>query len=443
MTLSLRVAVRSDVGRVRTDNEDSAIAGHHLAAVADGMGGHAAGEVASQVAIAALRALDEDPVEGDVLDALRAAVIAANDHVRKLVAVDGQLDGMGTTLTALLAANDRLALVQVGDSRAYLLRDGELTQITRDQTYVQMLVDEGRLSPAEALVHPQRNVLLQALSGGIELEPVLSVREAQLGDRWLLCTDGLSGVVTPEDMAQSLRLPDREQAANRLVDLALQAGAPDNVTVVVADLVDEDVDEVAVPALIVGAAAEAARVPLPAEGRRAASRKAERQADDPGRSRVAKTRRPLLSRVYLVPTITVVVLAALVAVGFTYRNAQYFLGVDRANVAIYRGLPGWASLSGRTGIPLAVLDTPARRSVETHNQTGGRTKVVGYVDELRADFCTPPPHAAPTSPAPAKPTPHPTTGPTRAPSPAPRASATPRVTTSPSPAATCDPNPTP
>lgn len=440
MTLSLRVAVRSDIGRVRTDNEDSAIAGRHLAAVADGMGGHAAGEVASQVAIAALRALDEDPVEGDVLDALRAAVLAANDHVRKLVDGDIALDGMGTTLTALLAANDRLGLVHVGDSRAYLLRDGRLTQITRDQTYVQLLVDEGRLSPADALVHPQRNVLLQALSGGQELEPVLSVREARDGDRWLLCTDGLSGVVSLDDMTESLGLPDREQAANRLVDLALQAGAPDNVTVVVADLVDEDVAEPdAEPPLIVGAAAAPARVPLPSGGQHAAVRHTATPAElKPIRlGRTHRARRPLLSRVYLVPTITVVVLAILVGIAYTYRNSQYYLGAERAQVTVFRGLPGWASLDERTGIPLSLLNTQTRTSIDNHNLTGSHAKVHGYVDSLRDQFCTGAPTPTPTAPPSASAGPVPTVS--AAATRWPAASTTPQPVSSPS--STCDPAP--
>src|SRR5919199_2164126 len=165
MTLTLRFAARSDRGLLRDGNEDSVYAGPRLLAVADGMGGHAAGEVASAVAIAALAPLDEDAPGADLLAALRHATLSANTQLREMVAADSALDGMGTTLTALLSAGVRLGLVHVGDSRAYLLRDGELTQITHDHSLVQTLVDEGRISADEASHHPQRSLILRALDG--------------------------------------------------------------------------------------------------------------------------------------------------------------------------------------------------------------------------------------------------------------------------------------
>src|SRR5512135_2498801 len=185
MTLVLRYAVRSDVGLLRDGNEDSLYAGPRLLAVADGMGGHAAGEVASAIAIAALAPLDEDAPGADLTEALRRATISANDQLREMVSADSALDGMGTTLTAVLSAGVRLGLVHVGDSRAYLLRDRVLQQITHDHTLVQTLVDEGRLAAEEAGSHPQRSLLTRALDGRGSVELDLSVREARAGDRYL------------------------------------------------------------------------------------------------------------------------------------------------------------------------------------------------------------------------------------------------------------------
>lgn len=193
MTLVLRYAARSDRGLVRSNNEDSVYAGARLLALADGMGGHAAGEVASQLMIAALAHLDDDEPGGDLLGKLAAAVREGNAAIADQVEEEPELDGMGTTLTAILFAGSKLGLAHIGDSRAYLLRDGQLTQITRDDTFVQSLVDEGRITPEQAHSHPQRSLIMRALTGS-EVEPTLTVREARAGDRYLICSDGLSDV---------------------------------------------------------------------------------------------------------------------------------------------------------------------------------------------------------------------------------------------------------
>ncbi len=260
MTLRLRYSVRSHVGKVREGNEDSAYAGSRLALVADGMGGHAAGEVASSAVVAALSQLDDDEAGLDLLEVLASAVQAANDHLRALVDADSSLDGMGTTLTALLSSGTRLGLAHVGDSRAYLLRDGEFSQLTHDQTLVQRMVDEGRITPEQAETHPQRSLLTQALDGRAGVEPDLSVREARRGDRYLLCSDGLSGYVAHETIAETLTIANADEAAERLIDLALAAGAPDNVTVVIADVVDDEPGMPDMP-VVGGAAAEQDAVP--------------------------------------------------------------------------------------------------------------------------------------------------------------------------------------
>jgi PPM family protein phosphatase len=239
VTLALRYAARSDVGLVRSNNEDSVYAGARLLALADGMGGHAAGEVASQLVIAALAHLDDDEPGGDLLANLEGAVRAGNSAIAAQVEMEPDLEGMGTTLTAILFAGNRLGLVHIGDSRGYLLRDGELTQITKDDTFVQTLVDEGRITREEAHSHPQRSLIMRALTGH-EVEPTLTMREARIGDRYLLCSDGLSDPVSDETILEAMKIPDVEDSADRLIELALRGGGPDNVTVVVADVVDYD-----------------------------------------------------------------------------------------------------------------------------------------------------------------------------------------------------------
>ena len=181
MTLVLRYAARSDRGLVRANNEDSVYAGARLLALADGMGGHAAGEIASQLVIAALAHLDDDEPGGDLLSKLDAAVREGNSAIAAHIDADPELDGMGTTLTAILFAGNRLGLVHIGDSRGYLLRDGELTQITKDDSFVQTLVDEGRITAEEAHSHPQRSLIMKALTGH-EVEPALIMREARAAD---------------------------------------------------------------------------------------------------------------------------------------------------------------------------------------------------------------------------------------------------------------------
>src|SRR3982750_2780949 len=252
MTLTLRYAAQSDRGLIRDLNQDSLYAGPRLLAVADGMGGMAAGDVASNVVIAAMAPLDED-VPGDALvDALRSAVETANQQLRDAVDANPALEGMGTTLTAMLFSGTRFGMVHVGDSRAYLLRDSDFVQVTKDDTYVQMLVDEGRISAEEASSHPQRSLLTRALDGR-DIDPEYSVRQVLKGDRYLICSDGLSGVVSADTIAETLRDgADPQACVERLVQLALRGGGPDNITVVIADATDADIVE---QAPIVGGAA--------------------------------------------------------------------------------------------------------------------------------------------------------------------------------------------
>jgi PPM family protein phosphatase len=239
MTIALRYTVRSDVGLLREGNEDSAYAGPHLLAIADGMGGHAAGEVASAVAIARLAPLDADMAGIDMLQALADAIADANAELRQIAQTDPSTEGMGTTLTALLWSGDEAALCHIGDSRGYLLRDGVFHQITHDHTLVQSLVDEGRLTPEAAASHPQRSLVMRALQSGVPAEPDLAMIKAKLGDRYLLCSDGLSDVVSDDTVHKTLmQHADLEEAVGQLVDLAIRSGGPDNITCVLADVID-------------------------------------------------------------------------------------------------------------------------------------------------------------------------------------------------------------
>ena len=236
-TLTVRYGVRSDIGLHREDNEDAAYAGARLLAVADGMGGHAAGEVASAAVIEALRPLDTQVPAGELLNALDHAVRRANTALRDMVQANPALDGMGTTLTALLWSGSQLGLVHIGDSRAYLVRDGEVFQITQDHTLVQSLLDEGKITAEEVASHPQRLLLLRALTGDHSSRPDLQLRQARPGDRYLLCSDGLH-VVVPADAITRILLTvaDADQAATDLIALAIDGGAPDNITCIVADV---------------------------------------------------------------------------------------------------------------------------------------------------------------------------------------------------------------
>jgi serine/threonine protein phosphatase PrpC len=236
-TLGIRYAARSDIGHRRETNQDRAYASARLLAVADGMGG--GGDLASAAAIEALKPLEASVPAGDLLNALGHAVRQASSALHDITEADPSLEGTGTTLTAMLVSGSQLALVHIGDTRAYVLRDAELFQITHDHTVVQSLLDEGRITPDEAASHPQRSLLLRALDGSGNAEPDLSLNDARAGDRYLLCSDGLTAVATTQAIRDVLNAAGQpEQAAAQLIDLANQGGGPDNVACAVADIVE-------------------------------------------------------------------------------------------------------------------------------------------------------------------------------------------------------------
>ena len=230
----------SDVGTVRANNQDSSFAGEHLIAICDGMGGHAGGDTASSIAIRSLAHIEQDYTGGDVeviSRMMETSVMAAHDAIVGKAKRERKLAGMGTTVTAVALVAGYWVVAHIGDSRAYLLRDGHLSRITCDHSYVQHLIDTGRITPAEAKNHPQRNVVMRVLGDfDIDPHPDISIRKAHPADRWLLCSDGLCGVLEDSTIKETMTaLADQGECAQRLVQMALRAGSTDNVTAVIAD----------------------------------------------------------------------------------------------------------------------------------------------------------------------------------------------------------------
>ncbi|GHJ10946.1 protein phosphatase [Micromonospora humidisoli] len=424
MTLTLRYAAHSDRGLIRDGNQDSVYAGPRLLAVADGMGGMAAGDVASNIVIGAMAPLDED-VPGDALvDALRSAVGTANQQLRDTVDANPQLEGMGTTLTATLFSGSKLGMVHIGDSRAYLLRNGEFSQITKDDTYVQMLVDEGRISAEEASSHPQRSLLTRALDGR-DIDPEYSVRQVLPGDRYLICSDGLSGVVSAETIGDSLReYTDPQQCVERLVQLALRGGGPDNITVIIADATDQDIVEAS--PIVGGAAARDRGMATAADDSTPAARASALSAprppapEEPAANRdddPERPRRPLRTAAMLAALL--VILGGGLFAGWSYTQRQYYVGAtDSGQLAVFRGVPGQVvglDLSSVHSTSQAKLDdlTPAaQEQVKQGIQAKSRPDALRRLAELTSDtptnpnlkpVCPPVPSLVTGSPVPANP----------------------------------------
>ncbi|MGW0812557.1 Stp1/IreP family PP2C-type Ser/Thr phosphatase [Streptomyces viridiviolaceus] len=425
MSLSLRFAAGSHKGMIREGNEDSGYAGPRLLAIADGMGGQAAGEVASSEVISTIVALDDDVPGSDILTSLGTAVQRANDQLRQMVEEDPALEGMGTTLTALLWTGQRLGLVHVGDSRAYLLRDGVLTQITQDHTWVQRLVDEGRITEEEANTHPQRSLLMRALGSGDHVEPDLSIREVRAGDRYLICSDGLSGVVshqTLEDTLASYQGP--QETVQELIQLALRGGGPDNITVIVADVLDLDTGDTLAGQLsdtpvVVGAVAENQHqigdngiMQTPAGrasglGRQGGGQGGGGEFGPPGSGdttgyvpapgfgdygdddfvKPRKNRKWLKRSFYTVLALAVV--GGGLYGGWRWTQTQYYVGTNDDHVALYRGISqdlAWVSLSkvqkDHPEIELKYLPPYQQKLVEATIAEGDLNNARAKIEEL-------------------------------------------------------------
>jgi serine/threonine protein phosphatase PrpC len=362
MTHQLAFAARSDRGLIRASNQDSVYAGNNMLVVADGMGGHAAGDMASRLVVAAFVPLDSRESGGDLLRALAKATRDGNSAIADVVHENPELDGMGTTLTALLFDGGRLGMAHVGDSRAYLFRDGVLHQLTHDDTFVQSLIDDGRITQEEATHHPQRSLLLRALNG-TEVDPSLTIREVTAGDRYLICSDGLPGVVSAEAIAEALANPDPAATADALIQLALVGGGPDNITVIVADVMDTGVGNGPIEAAAnldpdatgpigsvesVRMTAEMPRVPLPGIPEEVPARPEFVPAESPtgpGADDDDPMSGPPGSRsrnrwgMWALAVGVVLVVAGLVG-SFLWVRSQFYVGASNGEVVVYRGVDG-------------------------------------------------------------------------------------------------------
>lgn len=405
MTVGYESAIGSHVGMVRSNNQDSAFAGDYLFLVADGMGGHAGGDVASALATQDIAHVDMEPTGNprETTELLRKTVLAANRKLRNTVQERPELAGMGTTFTGFLTVGDKLALAHIGDSRLYLLRDNELKQITIDHTFVQRLVDSGKITEEEAKYHPRRSVLMRVL-GDVDSSPEVdtSVLDTQPGDVWLLCSDGLCGYVDDPEIEKILRRRSSLQAAvDALIDKSLAHGAPDNVTVVLVQTTAEPREITEPNPRFAGSAATA---PEPRDGqvttartrllnRRRPVRRApvvqeshfEARVDEYLAELMAETKRRNRRRrvLWILGLIAILVaIGGTLFFGYQWTQSRYFVGTDGETVIIYRGIQqdiGSLSLSSvaeDTGIPLDDLDGLERRQVE-------RTLSAGSLDEAR------------------------------------------------------------
>jgi serine/threonine protein phosphatase PrpC len=362
VTVTPLSAAVSHVGKIRSNNQDSGYAGRHLFIVADGMGGHAGGDVASAIATKRLAEADTDyTIAEDAEQALRSAMIAANSLLAETVFEHSELTGMGTTVSGILRVGDQVALAHIGDSRIYRFRDGELEQVTADHTFVQRLVDSGRITAEEAAVHPRRSVLMRVL-GDVDAAPEIDTKilDTQPGDRWLLCSDGLSSYVSEERLGTilgSVRSP--QDAADRMVKESLDHGAPDNVTVVIADIDGADAaPDAAEPAGFVGSAAaplmfdgaEDERRPIrlptlllhplkstPPEDAHFEPEREEflEQLIEEDRRRANRRRITWL----VVVAVAIAAIVAAVALAYQWTQTHYYVGVaDDGTVAIFQGV---------------------------------------------------------------------------------------------------------
>lgn len=401
-------AAVSHVGRIRANNQDSGYAGAHLFVVADGMGGHAGGDVASAIAAKRVAEADTDyPSARDAEFALQQALIAANSLLAETVFEHSELTGMGTTVSAVLRVGDQLALAHIGDSRIYRFRDGELTQITADHTFVQRLVDSGRITQEEAAVHPRRSVLMRVL-GDVDASPEIDtgVFDTKQGDRWLLCSDGLSSYVSDDKMAAILATVRTAQgAADRLVKESLDHGAPDNVTVVLVDIDDSDGGSGTPPTFVGSAAAplsydnDTSRRPIrlptlllhPLKASPPEDSHFEPEGEGYLEELIEEDRRRARRRRIVWLVVLVLAVAAIVGAVFTaysWTQSHYFVGVSDGRVAIFQGVQQnigpihLSSVYQSTRIDISTLPEFQRQSVEATIPADDLRDALNIVDRL-------------------------------------------------------------
>lgn len=402
MTLALRYAARTHLGLgPKSRNEDSGYAGPHLLVLADGMGGHAAGDVASSMIVGALAHLDGEGLSAEqALRALEDELANANAGLRRAIRENEDLAGMGSTTIAVLQSGSKLAMAHIGDSRAYLLRDGGFTQITKDHSFVQQLVDEARITQQEATGHPQRSLVTRVMTGNPDDHPDLSVRELHLGDRYLLCSDGLSDFVSADVIQEILaKAPGPDEAADRLVEVAVRASARDNITVVLADVVDLDSEPVTdtVPQ-VVGAAADRKRrrrtraIPIsPAEKAAALTREVSGAPGEDEPVTLAEASRGHRTRWLRWAGLAGVIVLVLVGGGYAayqWTQRQYFVGQDGGYVAVYRGVNqtlgavGLSTPVQRSDVPVSDLPNTYQSSVRSTIAAGSREEAEARVQAL-------------------------------------------------------------
>lgn len=393
LPLEFHYAARSDVGLVRSNNQDSGYAGANLLVLADGMGGPAGGDIASSVALAHLVPLDTDSHTADtMLPLLRDALMDAHEELSDRSHRDKDLEGLGTTCIALMRSGNKLAMVHIGDSRAYLLRGEALTQVTTDHSFVQYLIESGQITPEEAEHHPNRNVVLRILGDSqADVTPDETIREAVLGDRWLLCSDGLSGVVSPETIGMILAtVEDPGECAEELIRLALRAGGPDNITCVVADVVAAGAFPPEAPQ-IVGAAAidrhAASRGGSGAAARAAAlHRHRSLDLDDADDDEPAAPKRGFAPLLALLATALVIGGGWL---AWAWTQTQYYAIGQEGYVVIHQGIPQslgpweFSHAVEVTDIALADLKDVDRQRLEDPVIRSSRAEIDAYIDQLR------------------------------------------------------------
>ena len=415
MPIALRYAARSNIGLgSKNRNEDSGYASSTMLILADGMGGHAAGDIASSTVVGAIAPLDSDDIGADdVLDQLAETIAAANERLRSEMDADPTREGMGTTLIVLMKAGRQLAMANIGDSRAYLLRDGKFTQITKDHSFVQSLLDAGRITPEEAVHHPQRSLVTRVLTGREGDVPDLSLREAKVGDRFLLCSDGLSDYVSGKTIEEVFNT-DRpiDEVADQLIDVALKGSTLDNVTVVIGEVVDVEKSDPNARPEVVGAAmahgttqAVPTRELTPAEKARQLSAEVmgTDEADDDYIDEDDDVRdEPILAeatprrrgRLYaLIASLVVIALLAGGAIwGWMWSQSQYFLKDSGGRVTIYQGVDssfGPITLNHvvtKTDIPTADLPSFWQKRVKAGMEASNKAEATNTAEDLRAEM---------------------------------------------------------
>ncbi|MBC7632947.1 protein phosphatase 2C domain-containing protein [Aeromicrobium sp.] len=417
--LSYRYVALTDTGLRRSTNQDSGYASNRLLVIADGMGGAAAGDLASSETMHIIRQLDRE-LDVDAMGALGQAVISANTRLGELIADDPAVEGMGTTLDALLWDGEKFAVAHLGDSRVYRLRERSLTQISTDHTFVQSLVDEGKITRDEARVHPHRSLLLRALLGRDDNEADLSWLQPMLGDRYLLCSDGLTDMINDDVIARALASETIDMAATELVRLALEAGGYDNVTVVVAEFVEKSAEPD--PHLssadgqpqLVGAAASQAR---PRTGTGSGGTSTAPTPFDPEELRYAP--RPPSRLRWLRWAVVLVVLGAILGVSgaaaYSWSQRQFFVAAQDGKVTVFRGvradIPGMTlqHVEQMTNVELTTLPAFRRKQVEDGIEAPSKADALKTVEQLDEFAVKPNPTPTPTpNPTPTKPSASPT-----------------------------------